>query len=363
MSEEQKNMEDEIDLIELIKAIWAGRKFIAKVTVVFIIIGLVIALTSPVEYQASSKLLPESQEGSMGNLGGLGGLAGFAGLDLGGISGGANTLSPQLYPQIVTSLPFILELANDTLYFENEDIRTNSISYFQANNTPSVIGYVLRYTIGLPGMIKSMLSKDQLLEEDDNDLGFSRFSKKEWGLIERFKERVSVSLDDATGIVYISCEMPDPVAAAQLTKKVEMMITDAVIKYKTDKAKTNLEFVEKTRNDVKKEFEAVQLELALATDRNRNVNSSIGQIELTRIENEYNVTFEVYKGLSSQVEQARITLKEETPVFTILEPVRIPEDKSKPKRGMMMIFSTIMGVLFGMVLVLLINQYKKLFKS
>ena len=61
----QKNTisEDEIDLIELAKIIWAGRRLIIKVTAVFIILGLIIAFTSKVEYEASCKLLPESQEG------------------------------------------------------------------------------------------------------------------------------------------------------------------------------------------------------------------------------------------------------------------------------------------------------------
>ena len=83
MKEARDIQEDEIDLIELAKVIWSKRWFIAKVTGVFLILGLVIAFTSPKEYQTSMTLIPEaaSAEGGLG--GSLGGLAALAGVNLG----------------------------------------------------------------------------------------------------------------------------------------------------------------------------------------------------------------------------------------------------------------------------------------
>ena len=356
MTEERENrviQEDEIDLIELAKTIWAGRKFIAKVTGVFIVLGLVIAFTSPVEYEASCKLLPESQEGSMPNLGGLGGLAGLAGIDLGSMSQ-TGVLSPQLYPEIVSSLPFILEVMNDTIYFEKENIRTTPFLYFKEIQKPSFFGYIAKYTIGLPGLIKKLITSDPIIPNKNSE--FIRLTKEDWKIIEKFKERISISLNDETGIVFISVEMPDPYAAAQLSKRIELMVTEAVTKYKTDKAQNNLSFVEETFREAKSEFKSVQLKLAKITDRNKNVSSALAEIELRNVENEYNLTFEVYKGLATQVEQAKIKLKEETPVFTVLEPVRIPEDKSKPKRGLVLIAFSIIGCLSTSLYVLVRNS-------
>jgi protein involved in polysaccharide export with SLBB domain len=84
--------DDEIDLIEVAKTIWAGRKLILKVTAVFLVIGLVIAFGSKVEYEASCKLMPETQEGMKSNLGGLGSIAGLAGINLDMGTTGALTL-------------------------------------------------------------------------------------------------------------------------------------------------------------------------------------------------------------------------------------------------------------------------------
>lgn len=341
--------EDEIDLVELAKTIWAGRLLIAKVTGVFIVLGLIIAFTSPVEYEASTKLLPEATEGATPKLGGLGGLAGLAGIDLGAMSGGGGVLSPQLYPEIVNSLPFILDVMNDTIYFESKKLRTTSFDYFENHAKPSLLGYAMKYTIGLPGLIKSLFTEEKKLVKSDSTQEFYRLTKDQWNLVEKFKERIALNIDDETSLISIKVEMPDTYAAAQVIKKIEREVTQSVIKYKTDKAKENLTFVVEAFEDAKKEFESVQLRLARATDRNMNVSSATAQVELRRIENEYNVAFEVYKGLASQVEQAKIKLKEDTPVFTVLEPVRIPEDKSKPKRMLIILSFGFLGVLAAVI--------------
>ena len=54
MEHKNKNMphkysdhEDEIDLIALAKTLWEGRKVVVKITLIFMGIGLFVALTSP----------------------------------------------------------------------------------------------------------------------------------------------------------------------------------------------------------------------------------------------------------------------------------------------------------------------------
>ena len=95
---------DEIDLVEVARTIWKGRKLILKVTIVFFLLGLLVAFGSKVEYAASCKLMPESQEGMKSNLGGLGSLAGLACINLD--MAGTAALTPELYSQIAKSVPF-----------------------------------------------------------------------------------------------------------------------------------------------------------------------------------------------------------------------------------------------------------------
>ena len=350
-------LEDGIDLVALAITIWGSRGFILKITGVSIVLGLVIAFTTPPEYEASTKLLPESTEGTFPNLGRLSGLVGLAGIDLNS-STDNGTLSPQLYPEIVNSLPFLLDVMNDTLYFERVGLHTTPMDYFENMAKPTPLGYVSKYTIGLPRIIKKSIFSETTVS-DNFEGQFYRFSKDQWNLIESFKERIHLRISDDTGLISISVEMPDAYAAAQITEKIENKVRLAVISYKTEKAKKNLEFVEKAYEESKLDFEESQVRLARAADRNKNVISASGQIEQRRLENDYDVAFEVYKGLALQLEQSKIQLKERTPVFTVLEPVRIPEDKVRPRRAVILMVFSILGVLLGISLVVGKNVLKK----
>jgi len=71
---------DEIDLIDLLRKLWVKRKFILMVTGVFLLIGLFVALFSPVSYTASCTVVPQSGENKTG---GLSGVAAMMGVNLG----------------------------------------------------------------------------------------------------------------------------------------------------------------------------------------------------------------------------------------------------------------------------------------
>ena len=98
----------EIDLVELAKRLWSERKFLFKCCGVAIVVGLVVAFSIPKEYSTTVKLAPETSDPSK-KMGNLGGLAAMAGINLNSTSG-ADAISPDLYPDVVSSIPFLLEL-------------------------------------------------------------------------------------------------------------------------------------------------------------------------------------------------------------------------------------------------------------
>jgi len=353
--------DDEIDLVEVAKTIWAGRMLILKVTAVFIVLGLVIAFGSKVEYEASAKLLPESQEGMKPNLGGLGGLAGLAGVNLD--IGGQSALTPDLYPQLVQSLPYQLNIIHQDIHFEQIDSTVSAYQYFKELDRPSLLSGVAEYTIGLPGKIKGMFSEELQGERVEVPTGeIIRLSKEDSELIENFKERININVDDQTGMITLTSEMPDPRAAAELANNSIKLLQERIISYKISKVQQNLEFVRERYAEALREFEVAQEKLARFNDRNRNVVTAMAQTEQQRLQNEYNVAFEVYKGLANQLEQAEIKVKEETPVFTVVEPVKVPVEKSKPRRILILIISIALGVFASLVL-LLLNNFLPIFKD
>ena len=104
---ESRPVEQEIDLIELAQKVWVERKLILKVCGIAVLVALVVAFSIPKEYSTSVTLAPETV--SRGTGGTMGALAAMAGINLGSSSTN-DALSPELYPDIVSSTPFLVDL-------------------------------------------------------------------------------------------------------------------------------------------------------------------------------------------------------------------------------------------------------------
>jgi LPS O-antigen subunit length determinant protein (WzzB/FepE family) len=73
----------------------------------------------------------------------------------------------------------------------------------------------------------------------------------------------------------------------------------------------------------------------------------LARTEEERLMNEYQLAFQVYSQLAQQLETAQIKVKEDTPVFSIVKPVTVPIEKSKPNRPLILIIWTFLGGIIG----------------
>ncbi len=73
----------------------------------------------------------------------------------------------------------------------------------------------------------------------------------------------------------------------------------------------------------------------------------MAKTEEERLTSQYNLIYAVYSDLAKQLEQAKIQVKQDTPVFTIIEPVSVPTKKSKPNRPMILIIWLFLGGVIG----------------
>lgn len=132
----QMPQEEEIDLVEVVRKLWKNRKLILKITVVFMVLGVLVALFSPKEYTAGCTMVPQSGDKKVG--GNLSGLASMVGINLGGASGG-EVLSPTIYPKIVASIPFKKDLMATPLKFEEYVNRSRYWIIIQRMSTRNLV--------------------------------------------------------------------------------------------------------------------------------------------------------------------------------------------------------------------------------
>lgn len=350
----QTQADDEIDLIQLAKTLWEGRRTVIKTTLIFMLLGLFIAIFSPKEYTASTTMVPQSAEGASKLGGSLGGLAAMAGINLGSMGGGSS-IPPTLYPKIVKSIPFQKELMKTPLSIAGQTEQVTFAEYYLDIKKPGLLGYIKKYTIGLPGLILKTIRGDRSsqslsgAEGQPDDLLFITQDEKK--LIKILLAQLSLEVNDKDGYLSLSARMPEAKAAAQMAKKAQILLQNAITDFKIQKAKDQLAFVEERYAEKEKEAKIAQQKLASFRDRNKNVTTAIAQTEQERLTAEYNLVYGVYSELAKQLETKKIQVKEDTPVFTVLEPVSVPLERTKPKRAIILVIWTFLGGIVGVGMV------------
>jgi uncharacterized protein involved in exopolysaccharide biosynthesis len=135
--------------------------------------------------------------------------------------------------------------------------------------------------------------------------------------------------------------------AARTAARAQELLQQYVTAFKLQKARAGLDFIEARYAEVRADFEQSQRALAAFRDANHSITSAVAMIRETRLENEHDLAFAVYSELARQREQARIKVKEDTPVFTVVEPVTVPFRRSAPRRFRIMVLSAMRGVIAG----------------
>lgn len=335
-----------INLVILFRIFWKGKKTILKITFFFSLAGLILAFIIPKEYTATTVMVPQIAD-PKSKLGSLSGLAAMAGFNLNAAD--ESEITPKIYPQIITSAPFQLEIMNTPLKFKNLKNQVTLYEYYTEIKKPNPL---LKYTIGLPGeIIKVIKGKNdlELLPQDVNQP--IQFSDEQIEVQKIIKDVVAIGVNESQGFVILGCTLPEPIAAAQLAQKAQQLLKKYITEFKIEKAKANEEFVQQRYNEVETNYVKVQDELALFRDRNKNFSTAVARTELERLTNKYNLIGGVYSELAKKLEQAKIQVKEETPIFTIVQPVMVPVKKSKPDRPMILGISVLLGLFVGSIVI------------
>lgn len=338
---------DRVDLIALMKNIWLGRRIVLITFGLFVVLGVLIAMLSPVKYRAGAVLLPQVED--QRDLGQLGGLASLAGVDLAGMMGNSSGIAPELYPNIVSSYPFLNELVHTEFAFSGSDEGKTLFKHLEENQKANVL---LKYTLRLPWTLKEMLfplKETELSASAERDGRMIAVTRDELDIFETVGSHLSVEVSTKTGLVSVAFSWEDPYVAAQVAQKVVDLLQEYVIDYKTSQVRNSLDFVEARFEEKKKEFELAQERLFAYQDAHRNRVSERISARFQELSDEYNLTRAIYQNLAQQVEQTRLTVKKETPAFSVLEPVKIPVEKSEPRRSVIVVGFGLLGFVLGLL--------------
>ena len=208
-----------------------------------------------------------------------------------------------------------------------------------------------------------MFSTRKQRNNESSDSSLFQLTEEHRDLFEFVAKVLSIEVDEQEGLVSISIELADRMVAAQLAQAATDLLQSNIIAFKSQSARNNLDFIERQYESKRLEFEEIQDSIAIFKDQNLNITSSLYQNQLSRLESHFTVTSSVFQELAGQVEQAKIQVNKDTPIFTIIEPVSVPLERSKPKRAIMVIIFTFLGGVFSMGWVLVKSPAQQIIKD
>src|SRR5699024_2815411 len=149
-------------------------------------------------------------------------------------------------------------------------------------------------------------------------------SKEQMETVKTMRQRLTASVDEETGVITLNSEFPDPQAAAEIGQAGIKLLKEYMRNYRTRKATKDLEFAEEQVAEAKRNFEQAQQNLAEFQDSNLNLATAKAETRRKQMQSQYDLAFNLYNNLNKHLQQAKMQVQEQTPVFSVLQPVSVP---------------------------------------
>lgn len=324
MNEQKK---DVIDLTEVWKLLKTKKKVFFIVLPIVFVLSCLYIFPQPRYYRCSVKLAPEiTGENAAG---GLSSLASQFGVNLGGAS--QDAIYPLLYPDVVSSNEFVIGLLGINVKSVDGLVNTDYYNYMAKLQKKNPITAPVKKVTRSIG--KLFASKDQP-GPPNKGTGMSAFrmSKKDSELLDQIKSNISCDVDKKTEVITIKVEDQDPLVCATMADSVRNHLQTFITKYRTNKARVDVEHYEKLAKQSKREYEYCVREYSAYCDANQDVMLQSFISKRDELENEMQLKFNAYSAMRTQLEAMRAKLQEKTPAFTTIESATVPVKPAGPKR-------------------------------
>lgn len=338
----QKPEDDrEIDLLEIGVKLWARRRRIFIWAGWGALIGLIIAFSIPREYTSTVVLVPETEENTAGSSR-LNALASFAGMNLGAMNS-TDALSPDVYPDIVSSTPFVTELFDIVLPTDIEG--KDSLTLYQIITEESRAPW-WSVIMSLPGKAIGGAKKMFKGKQDDTftQLDPFRLTAEQDAVAKAVRGIVGTDYDNKTGVITVTATLQDPLASACLVDTVAQHLQTYITHYRTTKARHDLEYARKINDEARDAYYKAQQDYARYSDRNQGLSSRSASIEQERLQNEASLAFNLYNSTAQQLQLAEAKVQSNTPVFAVVQPASVPTLPSKPRKALILIAFVFLAV-------------------
>lgn len=349
--EKEKNIEaveeSSIDWQDLLSKAWRGKKFIITVTVVFMFLGLISALTMTRIYTSKVTLVPELGKSTSSSLSSLSSMLGLGGMTMGS---SADAYHVTVYPEVVASTPFVAKMFDMRVTDPKKGIDTTLIGYLTRErfSVGNVIGYLTKPIFSL------FSNKEE--ETKGNELNLFHLTKEQDRIVKTMNKAIQVDVDKKTGETTIQVTMDNPVIAATVADTVCKHLREYIVEYRTRKAREDLENYKKIADESYQRYLKASKAYAYYQDHNRGLILNAVISEGSRLSNELQIASQLYQQMKLQAEMARGKVIDEKPVFAIIQPATVPLLPQNSRAKVLLIW-TFVGFILSCAWVLYGKEY------
>ena len=364
MEASQNNVqnEDYIDFIKPLSKIWNKKILVFKSLIIFGIIGVLVALSTPNQYTASSMFTPNYGGESNGSSG-LKGLASLAGINLTAMGESSKEISPMLYGKILESATFKKQLLESPLKNLGE-VKTLHEYFNSSKSSFSILGTIKEYTIGLPSKIFIALkSNSNEISYEEPIIGIESISKEDMICYNLIDGMLSMDINDRGGFIEMIAVSDNPHVAAQIAKNGELILQNQIIQIQTKSSMELLSYLEGQYAEKRDLLNNAQDLFSEFKDRNLNISSNKFLNNQLRLETELQTVTAVFQNIVTQLEQVKLQVTKDTPVFSILKPVVFPNKRSAPNRILIMIGWMFTGIILSVSFIFMQEPFQKILKE
>lgn len=334
---------DEIDLMALVRKLFKERKTVLKWCGIAVVIGLVVAFSIPQQFSVTSKLAPEFVARTNSSLSSL---ASLARVNLSAMNT-ADAVYPDLYPDIVSSTPFVVDLFPVEVHFKDkkEELSTDYYTYLKDYTRAPWWSAVVRAPFKLLGWVRGLFSEKTEPVEGYADMDPSALTKEQAAVAKAIRESIFLMIDKKTSFISLTVTAQDPHVAAEISRELISRLQTYVTHYRTEKSRQDLEYFQQLYEEAKENYFSAQQRYANYVDRNQGVVLQRVRTEQERLQNEMNLNYQLYNTCAQQLQSAQAKVQQETPVFTVIDPPQVPLRRSKPSKAkILLVFVFLAGV-------------------
>ncbi len=332
---ENEEEESSIDFKAIFTALWKHKLLYTIVVPLSIILGAIYAKSLPKYYKCQVTLAPELGGGATGG-GSLSALASSMGYKVGGNKTDADAITPTLYPDLMNSVDFKTSLF---------DVKVHRMD---GSKVMTYYDYLLYYQ-KTPWWSKLFSAKDTIRHEKVNPF---ILTKKQTTIASVINNNVICDVDPKTGVITIDVTDQDPLIAATMADSVKTRLQTFITKYRTNKARNDLESTKKLCMEAKRRYERARQLYGAFSDANQEVILESVRSKQEDLENDMQLQFNNYNALAASLQTAYAKVQAVTPVFTTLQSATVPTKKIGPNSAQIVLVFLFVGLFIPSIYVL-----------